>query len=204
MVSITQLLTGPISALLVTFFNVDNFTLTFVTVKSEYRESKYGMGRALGYASSAAALRAKYDLPFNWNGSTKIVAQISNPDRIQESLFYSRAFQRICDWIDSTPDKSKVQKEILLALLVPRGPIDVKRGYIAPDIRPDTPEFIQMLDVILRKSGLRVHTDINTSHPPKASQVRPDIWFVYNNLLDDFKTLNPYKGFILERLPNLQ
>lgn len=197
-----------LDALMVIFFNCSQSNDGNFLVKSTYRETKFLPIENDSYCSTSLQLSSKYGLKFNVSGTT-LYAVIYNNERIALDDFLERVYRCILVQISNVALSYNLDREMALAMFLPRGSADFNRGYYSVDIKTDSPKYYdEMFKILLSSDELLSRLNLNfrelqheyvIGKSKRNTQVRINLKWFYDNVISYYPHINQYKTKVLHQ-----
>ena len=197
-----------LDTLMVIFFNCSQSNDGNFLVKSTYRETKFLPVENDSYRSTSLQLSFKYGIEFNVSGTT-LYAVIYNSERITLDDFLERVYRCILVQISNVAFNYNLDREMALAMFLPRGSADFNRGYYSVDIKTDSPKYYdEMFKILLSSDELLSRLNLNfrelqheyvIGKSKRNTQVRINLKWFYDNVISYYPHINQYKTKVLQR-----
>ena len=203
-----------LETLLLLFFNTTQNKDNDFEIQSKYRKSKFLPNIELDYSYKITCenLIKKYNINFSIKDSVTICAIIKNTDNLDLDTFLNLVYNIIIIKIVNLEKNYPFDVECALALFILRGSADFNRNLYSVDIKNVSQLYFDNLfkillssDVLLNKLNLnfRELQQDYINGRERNTQIRINLRWFYDNVMDKYIYLNPYKGKILLENKNI-
>lgn len=203
-----------LETLLLLFFNTTQNKDNDFEIQSKYRKSKFlsNIEPDYSYKITCENLIKKYNINFSIKDSVTICAIIKNTDNLNLDTFLNLVYNIIIIKIVNLEKNYPFDVECALALFILRGSADFNRNLYSVDIKNVSQLYFDNLfkillssDVLLNKLNLnfRELQQDYINGRERNTQIRINLRWFYDNVMDKYIYLNPYKGKILLENKNI-
>lgn len=210
-IRISELLKKDINALLLCFFNInidnDDFYLAGSFKKSSYATISFEKKRL--FEDVCVGLREYYQLPFITD-KNEYRCYIDNDLGYTFDNFINNLTTNIMVLLSKNDYGFNLDKEIGLAIFILRGSIDFARNYMSIDLKRNIENenyLNNMMKILVSSNEVIKYLNFNfrnlqgqyvSGENKRNNQLRMNLRWISNNLINEYKLLNIYKYNILE------
>lgn len=208
---LSEILNSELKVLLLVFFNINysqddnNIAILANFKKSKY--TSYPYEKETLYSEIAEKMTSYYNIPFS-NSKAGISCNIENDLSLSFDQIITKLRTMILINISKEQNLVSIDKSIALSIFLLRGSIDIKMNFMSVDVmkRNETDIYLESLFRIISSSNqLLKYLNWNfrelqndfISGKRRNTQLRINLRWIYENLLDEFSELNIYKHSIL-------